>query len=110
MEKVSLKVYEAERVAIVGEGDNSGRYSLLQLLLLNEQQDEAQYDLELKRPLIEFLGEDTQLVDKKILRKQIIYLSQSPTLFYGTVKENIDPYNEFSEKEIIRTLHFLKVT
>ena len=43
------------------------------------------------------------------LRKDAAYLSSSPSMFSGTVKENIDPDGQFQEDEIVRTLHFLKV-
>jgi len=37
-----------------------------------------------------------------------LYLNQYPAFFDGTVKENIDPDDEFEEKDITRTLHYLK--
>lgn len=111
LKSISLKVYEAERVAIVADGEDSGRHSLLQLLLLNNSPDEYSEDsIDFKRPFIEFLGKDSKLEPKKKLRSDMIFLSQYPCLFYGTVRENIDPYNEFEEEDIITTLHFLKVS
>lgn len=111
LQGISLKVYEAERVAIIADGEDSGRHSLLQLLLLNQTPDDYSEDsIDFKRPFIEFMGKDSGLVEKKELRKDMIFLSQYPCLFYGTVRENIDPYNEFEEEDIITTLHFLKVS
>lgn len=55
------------------------------------------------------MGENVDYCDVKLLRKNMIYLSQYPTLFSGTVRNNIDPYGEFEDSEIIRTLHFLKI-
>lgn len=109
LKNVSLKVYRAERVGIIAEGENSGRHSLLQLLLLNKSYDEEKFNMDLKRSVIELLENDTKLTNKQKLRKDMIFLSQRPCLFYGTVHENIDPYNEYKEEEIIRTFHFLKV-
>lgn len=109
LKKISLKVYGAERVAIISDGQNSGRHSLLQLILLNQDHDNDELNMELKRSVIELLGLDTKLINKKVLRREMFFMSQHPCLFYGSVKENIDPYNQFDESEIIRTLHFLKV-
>jgi ABC-type multidrug transport system fused ATPase/permease subunit len=38
------------------------------------------------------------------LRKKITVITQDPTLFKGTLKFNLDPENEYSDKEIMKVL------
>jgi ABC-type multidrug transport system fused ATPase/permease subunit len=35
-----------------------------------------------------------------LLRKQIAFIPQSPFLIQGTIRENLDPFNELSDEEI----------
>lgn len=35
-----------------------------------------------------------------MLRKQIAFIPQSPFLIQGTIRENLDPFDELSDKEI----------
>lgn len=127
LKNVNLKVYQSEKIAIIAEKD-SGRQSLINLLLMMERRDETDSIFDQKKNLppknitafdlghrkhrksyFEMMGENIDYCDKNKLRKEMIYLSQYPSLFSGSVRDNIDPYNQFSTKEIIRTLHFLKV-
>jgi hypothetical protein len=48
-------------------------------------------------------------IDLSILRSKIGYLSQFPTMFTGNIRINIDPENIFTDEEIIKALHFLKL-
>jgi ABC-type multidrug transport system fused ATPase/permease subunit len=54
------------------------------------------------------MSENVDYCNPEQMRKHILYLNQFPHFFAGTVKENIDPDDQFEEKDIIRTLHFLK--
>lgn len=38
------------------------------------------------------------------LRRSITIIPQDPTLFSGTIKTNLDPYNEFSNQKIFEAL------
>lgn len=102
LKNIHLKVYQAEKVAFV-DPHNSGRQSLLNLILLLERMDDND------ESVFKINLENVDIANPVTLRKDMSYLSQYPTMFSGTVKENIDPQNEFDEEEIIRTLHFLKI-
>lgn len=43
-------------------------------------------------------------VDLQRLRRSITIIPQDPTLFSGTIKTNLDPYDEFSDKQIFEAL------
>lgn len=61
-----------------------------------------------KQSYFEMMSENVDYCNPEQMRKQILYLNQYPAFFSGTVLENIDPNGEFHEKDIVRTLHFLK--
>jgi ATP-binding cassette subfamily C (CFTR/MRP) protein 4 len=43
------------------------------------------------------------------LRKNVGYIPQSPFLISGTIRENLDPFQEFSDKEVIEYLGKVKL-
>lgn len=47
---------------------------------------------------------DITSVELKRLRQSITIIPQDPTLFTGTVKSNLDPYDEYSDKQIFEAL------
>ncbi|QHS74704.1 bile acid-transporting ATPase YBT1 [Saccharomyces paradoxus] len=47
---------------------------------------------------------DISGVDLQRLRRSITIIPQDPTLFSGTIKTNLDPYDEFSDKKIFEAL------
>lgn len=162
LKKINFRVYEAERVALIAD-KNSGRESLINLLMLNVKRDDTdnfatgsssgflsdaqvgttripnlgskvamslinqlepsqvrnkklntnfkKLDKNLedsKQSYFEMMSKNVDYCNPKQMRKQILYLNQYPAFFAGTVKENIDPDDQFDTKDIIRTLHFLK--
>ncbi|CAI4045596.1 hypothetical protein SKDZ_12G0130 [Saccharomyces kudriavzevii ZP591] len=48
---------------------------------------------------------DISGVDLQRLRRSITIIPQDPTLFSGTIKTNLDPYDEFSDKKIFEALN-----
>ena len=123
LKNINLKVYAGERVSVVADGINSGRYSLMNLMLMIEKiEAKGNTDTGCLTPLsrvsvssknkpstIELLGENIEFLDKGSFRKRMAYLAESPPVFYGSVRENIDPDGEYEDAEIIKTIHFLKV-
>ena len=90
---VTLTVAPGERVALVGPS-GAGKTTVLQLLL-------RFYDPDLGRVLLD--GTDIADVDPEALRARLSLVPQDPTVFSGTVRDNIcygRPYA--SEAEIVR--------
>lgn len=60
--------------------------------------------LEAETGYIKIDGIDIKNLDLSRLRRSITIIPQDPTLFSGTIKTNLDPYDEFSESEIFEVL------
>lgn len=53
---------------------------------------------------IEIDGLDITCVDLARLRQSLTIIPQDPTLFSGMLRSNLDPYNEFSDLEVLESL------
>jgi ABC-type multidrug transport system fused ATPase/permease subunit len=49
-------------------------------------------------------GEDVSELGLHHLRQNVTIIPQDPTLFTGTIKTNIDPFNRYSDEQIAETL------
>lgn len=49
-------------------------------------------------------SEDVSEIGLHSLRHNVTIIPQDPTLFTGTIKTNIDPFNKYSDEEIAETL------
>jgi ABC-type iron transport system FetAB ATPase subunit len=149
LKRINFRVYEAERVALIAD-KNSGRESLINLLMLNVRRDDTDnfnsqnsnnflsdarigstrisnlrskvavslvnqlepvFDRDRKlnsnfkklekniqdskQSYFELMSENVDYCNPEVMRKQILYLNQYPAFFAGTVKENIDPDDQF---------------
>jgi ABC-type multidrug transport system fused ATPase/permease subunit len=48
---------------------------------------------------------DLAQVDRKALRNSVTFIQQDPTLFPGTLRDNIDPEGKFSDAECLNAIH-----
>ena len=64
---------------------------------------------ELKSGQIFIDNTDISQIDLERLRSGLALIPQDPLLFSGTIKENLDLYNSFSEKEIWKTLELVGI-
>lgn len=84
LKDISFKINPGEIVAIVGH-TGAGKTSIINILT-------RFYDIKRGEILID--GVDVSKADKKELRKHIAMVLQDVFLFSGTIKSNIDMYNE----------------
>ena len=49
-------------------------------------------------------GVDCKDIGLHLLRKSIAYIPQAPFLIQGTIRENLDPFDEFDDKTVLDTL------
>jgi ABC-type multidrug transport system fused ATPase/permease subunit len=105
LDGINLKVYEAERIGIVCEV-GSGKDFLINLLMTLIQKT----DIPERGPSVyEIRGTAVTLETSAELRKNMRYLYPDPSLLMGTVRDNIDPFGKYTDEDIARTLHFLKI-
>jgi ABC-type multidrug transport system fused ATPase/permease subunit len=91
---ISFKIPAGSKVGIVGR-TGSGKSTLFQTLFRF---------IELEEGCISIDGVDISTVPLERLRKSIAVIPQDPTLFMGTIRNNLDRYNEYSDDEVIRVL------
>ena len=53
-------------------------------------------------------GKDIEEFTQKSWRSCISFLKEEPLIIAGTVRQNIDPYNQYDDELIIKTLDYLK--
>lgn len=90
MENFSYRIEKDSKVAFVGPS-GSGKSTITQIL-------ERLYPLQ--SGSIEINGKNIEDFELHSYRRQIGYISQEPTLFVGTVKENIQYDHQYPEKDI----------
>lgn len=91
---VSFVCKPKEKIGIIGR-TGSGKSSLAMALLRFVDPDEGKIILD---------GIDVTSIGVDDLRSKITYINQEATIFSGTVKENLDPFNEHSEEELVQIL------
>lgn len=91
---VTFDIEPGMKVGIVGR-TGAGKSSILQSLFRL---------IELSGGCVEIDGVNIAEVGLHTLRKNIGYISQTPFLFSGTVSENLDPFNQRTDEEIIAVL------
>ena len=64
----------------------------------------AIYRLAKVEGVIEIDGIDTSAIYLEDLRKSISIIPQDPVLFSGTVRRNLDPFNEFTDQALWEAL------
>lgn len=94
LRNLSFQVRPLERVGIVGR-TGAGKSSLALTLLRG---------LEIESGQILIDGLDTKTIDLHTLRSRLSYVPQDPTLFAGTLRLNLDPYNEHTDEEVLDAL------
>lgn len=93
LDRVNLVIEPGQKIGIIGPS-GSGKSTMLKLLPLFVEPNAG-------RILVD--GIDIQTVSLKELRQKIVWISQSPQLFNGTIVENLldgDINREISQKEI----------
>ena len=87
LEGLELKIEPGEKIGIVGR-TGSGKSSLIKLLWRYLDPEEGAILVD---------GQDISKVDLKSYRSQINVVTQDTSLVYGTLRENLDPFNHLKD-------------
>ena len=99
LKNVSFTIKSKSKVGIVGR-TGAGKSSILQAIFrINESENGT----------IEIDGVNIMNFGLHLLRKSIAYIPQTPFLLQGTIRENLDPFNENSDDLIWEVLEKIKM-
>ncbi|KAJ2007298.1 hypothetical protein GGI04_001576, partial [Coemansia thaxteri] len=99
LKDVSFSVRPREKVGIVGR-TGAGKSSLTLALFRIIEAAEGQILLD---------GEDIAQYGLFDVRSKLSIIPQDPVLFAGTVRENLDPFNSYSDQDIWRALEHARL-
>lgn len=91
---ITFKVEAGSRVGIIGR-TGSGKSTFFQSLFRFIEAEEGRIVID---------GVEAASVPLEKLRRSLAIIPQDPTLFMGTIRNNLDRYNEYSDEEVIGAL------
>ena len=92
--RVSFKLGAGQKMAVVGRTGSGKSTTILTLWRL----------LGLREGTIRIDGVDTSTVPLEQLRRSLAIIPQTPTLFSGSLRFNLDPFTEYSDEDIMAAL------
>ncbi|XP_074030611.1 ATP-binding cassette subfamily C member 4 [Leptinotarsa decemlineata] len=98
LKDITFKVKSKEKIGIVGR-TGAGKSSIVSTLF-------RLYNFEGQ---IFIDGVETKTLPLKFLRQHISIIPQDPIMFSGTIRSNVDPLHEYTDEEIWKTLHKVKL-
>lgn len=94
LRKISLKILPKEKVGIVGR-TGAGKSSLALAIFRALEADEGKIVID---------GVDISKIGLQDLRENVTIVPQDPTLFQGTIRSNLDPFDQYSDEQVFASL------
>ncbi|KAL7934141.1 hypothetical protein V8C35DRAFT_303325, partial [Trichoderma chlorosporum] len=91
---ISLKINPKEKVGIVGR-TGAGKSSLTLAIFRALEADSGSITID---------GIDISKIGLQDLRENITIVPQDPTLFMGTIRTNLDPFDQYTDEEVFEAL------
>jgi ATP-binding cassette, subfamily C (CFTR/MRP), member 1 len=95
---LNVHIEGGQRIGVVGR-TGSGKSSLLLCLMRLVEPEIDDDSIGYKAP-IRIDGVDVMRIGLKVLRSAISIIPQNPVLFSGTIRSNLDPFEEYSDEQI----------
>ncbi|KRX04011.1 P-loop containing nucleoside triphosphate hydrolase [Pseudocohnilembus persalinus] len=102
---ISFDIQKCEKVGVIGRtgsGKSTLTLGLLRILELAEYQKQDKNQFEKGEIIID--NKNIEQIGLTDLRNSIAMIPQDPILFTGTVKSNIDPFNQCENKDVLKAL------
>lgn len=100
LNNVTVDIAGEEKVGIVGR-TGAGKSTMLQALFRLVELDSGSIEID---------GIDISMIGLRDLRSKISIIPQEPVLFLGTVRYNLDPFNEHSDVELWEALKMVNLS
>ncbi|CAK60656.1 unnamed protein product (macronuclear) [Paramecium tetraurelia] len=91
LQQMSLELHKGEKIGVVGR-TGAGKSSIILALTAILEQIEGQIEIE---------DQNINSYSLTELRQKFSIIPQDPLIFMGTLRENLDPLNQFSEARIL---------
>ena len=100
LKELSVDIFPSEKIGVVGRtGSGKSRLTLGLLRILEMVKNE---DGSLGSIFLD--GENISELGLHYLRHNVTIIPQDPVLFTGTIKSNVDPFNNCSDEKVAETL------
>ncbi len=103
LDGLSFEIKAGEKVGVVGR-TGSGKSSLIQALFRFYPIDAGEIRIEGHRANVDGIAGEKEGIDLGLYRRSIAYIAQEPTLFRGTLRENLDLKGRHSDGVLIESL------
>lgn len=100
LKNINFKIEPGERIGLVGP-TGSGKTSLIQAIFYLYELNKGQILIDGMKPK---LSQNEEGLDLNLYRRSISLISQEPTLFQGTLRDNLDPLGLHTDIELQRAL------
>lgn len=96
---ISMQIQAGMKVGIVGR-TGAGKSTILQVLFRLTDSHKGSIKID---------GVDIKDIGLHLLRKNVAYIPQAPFLIQGSIRENLDPFEEFTDEDVEKTLDEIKL-
>lgn len=100
LENFHMRVEGGDKVGVVGR-TGAGKSTLLSILFRLTEAEAGRVTID---------GVDVATVGLRLLRSSIAMIPQEPVLIEGSVRENLDPFGKFVDKELLAVLDRVGLT
>uniref|UniRef100_A0A6B2KWS6 Uncharacterized protein n=1 Tax=Arcella intermedia TaxID=1963864 RepID=A0A6B2KWS6_9EUKA len=90
LNKVSFRIKPTQKIGVVGR-TGAGKSSLMLSIFRIVEAESGRIIID---------GEDISNLGLDSLRKKIAMIPQSPTIYSGTIRSNLDPFTEYTDEEL----------